>query len=72
MEIIACFEAYKLDEVACCKFVAANKRISISYRSKTDEARRCSAAARKLQRKMKALQDKTNEFGPPDKRCHLQ
>ena len=65
-------EANKHDKVACYKYIAANEGISISYRSKTDEARRCSAAARKINRKRKALQDKTNELGSPDKRCHLQ
>ena len=69
---LAMMEAYKLDKVACYKYIAANEGISISYRSKTYEARRCSAAARKLHSKRKAFQDKTNELGPPYKRCHLQ
>ena len=69
---LAMMEAYKLDKVACCKYIAANEGISISYRSKTDEARRCSAAARRLQRKRKSLQDTTNQFGPPDKWCHFE
>ena len=69
---LSMMEAYKLDRVACCKYIAANEGISISYRSKTNEVRQSSAAARRLQRKRKAMQDKTNEFGPPDKRCHLE
>ena len=69
---LAMMETYKLDKVACYKYIAANEGISISYRSKTDEARRSSAASGRLQRKRKVLQDKANEFGPPDKRCHFE
>ena len=53
-------------------YIAANERISISYRSKTDEARCSSATSRRLQRKRKVLQYKANEFGPPDKRCYFE
>ena len=57
--------------MACYKFIAADEGTSISYRSKTDEARKCNAAARRSERKQKATCDKENEFGPPDKRRHL-
>ena len=64
-------EAYK---VACYKYanIVANEGISISYQSKTYQARRCNAKTRRLQCKQKAMQDKTNEFGPPDKQCHFE
>ena len=68
---LAMMEAYKLDKVACYKFIAAEEGTSISYRSKTDEARKHSAAARRSERKRKTTADKENEFGPPDKRCHF-
>ena len=68
---LAMIEAYKLDKVTCYKFIAANEGTSISYHSKTDEARKSSAAARRTQRKRKALYDKDNKFGPPDKRCNF-
>ena len=61
-------EAYKLDKVTCYKFIAADEGTSISYRSKTDEARKSSAAARRRERKRKALYDNDNELGPPDRR----
>ena len=64
-------EAYKLDKVTCYKFIAANERTSISYCSKTEKSRKSSVAARRTQRKRKALYDKDNEFGPPDKRCNF-
>ena len=51
---------------------AANEGISIFYQSKTYEARHCITTTRRLQRKQKAMQDKTNEFGPPDKQCHFE
>ena len=43
---LAMIEAYELDKVTCYKFIAANEGISISYRSKMDEARKSSGAAR--------------------------
>ena len=46
-------------------------QVAISYRSKTDKARKSIAAARRTQRKRKALYDKDSEFGPPDKRCNF-
>ena len=61
-----------LDKVTCYKYIAAKEGTSICYRSKTEEAKRCNAAARRLQRKCKTLQDKDNEFGPPDKSCHIE
>ena len=41
---LAMMEAYKLDKVACYKFMAAEKGTSISYCSRTDEARASNAA----------------------------
>ena len=65
---LALMEAYKLDKVACYKFIATNERTSISYRSKTEEARKTSAAVRQCEHKRKTVHAKDNEFGPPDKR----
>ena len=69
---MAMMEAYRLDKVTCYKYIiAATEGTTISYQSKTDEARKANAAARRNQRKRKNLDDKMNEFGPPDKRYHL-
>ena len=64
-------EAYKLDKVACYKYIAADEGTSVSYHSQTSEARAVNAAARRLEQKRKAAQDLSAQFGPPDKRRHL-
>ena len=68
---LAMMEAYKLDKVACYKYIAADEGASVSYRSQTTEARAANAAARRLERKRKAAQDLSAQLGPPDKKCHL-
>ena len=68
---MAMMEAYRLDKVTCYKYIAATEGTTISYQSKTDEARKANAAARRNQRKRKSLDEKMNEFGPPNKRYHF-
>ena len=68
---MAMMEAYRLDKVPCYKYIAATEGTTISYQSKTDEARKANAAARRNQRKRNILDDKMNEFGPPDKWYHF-
>ena len=45
---------------------SAEKGVVLSYRSRTEEARRMTAAKKQKQR-MKSLPDKTSQYGPPDR-----
>ena len=47
--------------------MAAEEGISISYRNKTEEARRANAAARQRQRMKVGKSDRNAEHGPPDR-----
>ena len=62
---------YKNDKVVALSYLAAERNISLTYRSKTDETRRQAAASRKRQRLQGTFTDKDSEFGPPDKRGHF-
>ena len=49
---------YEVDKVTCLKHIAAEKGVVLSYRSRTEEAWRMTAAKKQKQR-MKSLPDKT-------------
>ena len=63
---LAMIKVYKVDKVACLKHIAAEKGSVLSYRSRTEEARRMEALAKQKQR-MKCIPDKTSQYGPPDR-----
>ena len=62
-------QAYKLDKVTCYKHISSRGRNQ--YFRKTIEARALEAAAHCKQRKLKAVQDKLAQFGPPNQRVHI-
>ena len=62
----AMIKVYKIDKVACLKHIAAEDGTSLSYRSKTEQARR-ETARRKQKQRMGSIPDKTAEYGPPDR-----
>ena len=54
------------------KHIAASKKSSISYRSKTDEARAADAQRRKKERNSKtSISDTDAMWGPPDKKSNF-
>ena len=57
---LAITSVYKLDKVQCFKHMAAEEGASVSYRSQTDEARKCRATARQKQRMKAVNPDKIN------------
>lgn len=59
-------DVYKIDKVVCMKHISAQEGSSITYRSRTMEARAAEAKARQ-KRRFSAVSDKNIEFGPPDK-----
>ena len=62
-------KVFKVDKVACLKHLAAKEGVVVSYRSRTEEARRSVAAKKRLQR-YKSIPDKKIfkcEYGPPDR-----
>ena len=66
---------YKLDKSVCAKHLAGLKECirSISYREKTESAKRVSAAKRQHQRVASSIPpDLTATNGPPDKACHFK
>ena len=64
---MAMIKVYKLDKIACLKHIAAQKNISLSYRSRTNEARSEEAQRKRKQRQKTIPLDKTAQFGPPDR-----
>ena len=63
---LAMMKMYKVDKVTCLKHIAAEDGIVLSYRSKSEEARRMTAKKRQ-QYRMRAIPDKESEYGPPDR-----
>ena len=61
---LARISVYKL---ACFKHMAAEEGTSISYRRKTEEARKANAEARQTQRMKVGKPDHNAEHGPPDR-----
>ena len=64
---LAMSKVYKIDKVACLKHIAAQHKISLSYRSRTEEARRTAATKKQKQRYKNISTDKSANFGPPDR-----
>ena len=64
-------KVYKVDKVACLKHIAAEEGTTLSYRSKTEEARRQAALKKQKQRKA-CNPDKSAQFGPPDRPSNYQ
>ena len=64
---LAMISVYKLDKVVCLKHIAAEEGISLSYRSRTEEARRTSARKKQKQRaRNQCPSDISAQFCPPD------
>ena len=65
-------DVYRLDKSVCAKHLAALKECSISYRDKTESAKRASAAKRQQQRLVSSIPtDPMVTHGPPDRACHF-
>ena len=65
-------DVYSLDKSACIKHLAALKESSISYRDKTESAKRASAAKRQQQCLVSSIStDPMATHGPPDRACHF-
>ena len=62
---------YKKDKAKALAYLAAEKQISITYRSQTKESRHESATSRKRQREQQMDSDQDAQFGPPDKRSNF-
>ena len=62
---------YKKDKVTALSYIAAEKKVILSYRNRTEEGRRNAAASRKRQRLQNIQTDEDSQFGPPDKRSHF-
>lgn len=62
---------YKKDKAKALAYLAAEKQISVTYRSQTEESRRNSATSRKRQRAQQMDSDEDAQFGPPDKRSNF-
>ena len=65
---------YKLDKSICAKYLAGLKECSISYREKSESARRSSAIMRQQQRIASSCNlptDPAAVHGPPDRVCHF-
>ena len=59
-------EVYKIDKVVCMKHICAHKGNSITYRSRTMEARVAEVKAGRGDGAVLYISDKNIEFGPPD------
>ena len=65
---LAMLKVYKLDKIACLKHIAAEACISLSYRSRIEDARRDESERKQKQRSIKDIPvDRRAQFGPPDK-----
>ena len=65
-------DVYKLDKSVCAKHLAARNECSVSYRDKSENARRANAAKRQQQRLGGSIPaDLTATHGPPDRACHF-
>ena len=59
-------KVYKVDKVACLKHLAAEGGVTLSYRSRSEDARRTTALKKQEYRK-KLIPDKSSQYGPPDR-----
>ena len=58
---------FKVDKIACMKHISAEEGGSITYRSRSAEARAAEAKSSQAHRLMHSEPDKESNFGPPDK-----
>ena len=63
----AMINVYNIDRATCYKHISSLRKSSVSYRSKTAEARAADTERRKKERKTKAVHDPDAQWGPPDK-----
>ena len=65
---LAMISVYKVDKVVCLKHIAAEEGVSLSYRSRSEEARRTSERKKQKQRaRNQGPSDISAQFGPPDR-----
>jgi len=62
---------YKKDKAKALAYLAAEKQISVTYRSQTEESQWNSATSRKHQHAQQKDSDEDAQFGPPDKRSNF-
>ena len=63
---------YKLDKSVCAKHLAALDGCSVSYRDRSENARRSAAKKRQEQRLAANIPDDPTALqGPPDRACHF-
>ena len=63
----AMLKVYRVDKVHCLRHITAEQGSSISYRSRSTEARAAEASKRQKRRYSTVPSDREAEFGPPDK-----
>ena len=61
-------KVYKVDKVACLKHMTAQEGVALSYRSRSEEARRNNAISKQNQH-LKFTADPECQYGPPDRTC---
>ena len=62
----------KVDKLAYLWHLAAEGGVSMSYRSRTEESRRAAAAKKQEQRKKTFPEDRSSQFGPPDRLANFR
>ena len=63
-------KVYKVDKVACLKHMTAQEGVALSYRSRSEEARRNNAISKQNQR-LKFTADPECQYGPPDRAANF-
>ena len=63
---LAMMKVYKVDKVACLKHIAAEDGIILSYRSRSEEARKMTVL-KKREYRNKLIPDKESEYGSLDR-----
>ena len=58
---------YKVDEVVCLKHITAEEGISLSYSSRSEEARTSARRKQKQRARNQGPSDVSAQFGPPDR-----
>lgn len=56
---LAMMKVYKLDKVACLKHIAAKQKVSLSYQSRSEEARLADVQRKQKQRQKTLAPDRT-------------
>ena len=64
---------YRLDKSVCAKHLAAQDGCSVSYRDRSENAKRSAAKKRQAQRLATDIPDDPKAVqGPPDRACHFE